>query len=404
MNKSENLQEQRRKFSCVQLYKEASTFSQQATCWFPDITNKEHSSSCLDYETAPSSHTQQQEIVYQVTKSLINMNINSLYLYMLDVLFTAIYAFLDLCTCYLGFLKHDNNFGSKMELNMRIYKFRSLSFLLFGMGGIGKNHYFGLNIIWYNEKIKLFKTGCQRLVNVAGASGGQGNKDYHDEWKQKFGEDVNTLREIGNERWMPMRVNDEDDNMDNTGGNREQLYFQEDRAENSTSASLQWDDEERNYNSDTNSQSLFRNTRSPTPLNDERDDRVYQSSGVHPNLSNPSRSPSNRQDDEEELVNNPLGDNGTSKDKNILKPSEERRLRKDISESRDDDDDDPCFFNFESEEILFLEAGQDRRAETDEGEREKPECQSEISQERDETPAAEAGSNHGGVEAAGEEG
>ncbi|CAN1342408.1 hypothetical protein LINPERPRIM_LOCUS39448 [Linum perenne] len=75
---------------------------------------------------------------------------------------------------------------------------------------------------------------------------------------------------------MPMRVNDEDDNMDNTGGNREQLYFQEDRAENSTSASLQWDDEERNYNSDTNSQSLFRNTRSPTPLNDERDDRVYQ--------------------------------------------------------------------------------------------------------------------------------
>ncbi|CAN1815877.1 hypothetical protein LINPERHAP1_LOCUS27594 [Linum perenne] len=294
MNKSENLQEQRRKFSCVQLYKEASTFSQQATCWFPDITNKEHSSSCLDYETAPSSHTQQQ--------------------------------------------------------------------------------------------------------------GGQGNKDYHDEWKQKFGEDVNTLREIGNERWMPMRVNDEDDNMDNTGGNREQLYFQEDRAENSTSASLQWDDEERNYNSDTNSQSLFRNTRSPTPLNDERDDRVYQSSGVHPNLSNPSRSPSNRQDDEEELVNNPLGDNGTSKDKNILKPSEERRLRKDISESRDDDDDDPCFFNFESEEILFLEAGQDRRAETDEGEREKPECQSEISQERDETPAAEAGSNHGGVEAAGEEG
>ncbi|CAN1184612.1 hypothetical protein LINPERHAP2_LOCUS37076 [Linum perenne] len=341
------------------------------------------------------------------------------------------------CTCYLGFLKHDNNFGSKMEFNMRMYKFGSLSFLLFGMGGIGKNHYFGPNIIckkcicydayehftswegvpqlyqgqrhewgrilpifsnehcliynpfvsantitfettrpsrkrkwlqireWYYEKIKLFKTGRQRLVNVAGASGGQGNKDYYNEWKKIFGEDVKTLREIGNERWMPMRVNEENDDMDNSGRNHEQLYSQEDTVENipsesiqrddeesnynfsppasiqrddeennynfSPPASLQRDDEERSYNSDTNSQRLLRNTRSPTPPNSQRRDRVYQSSGVHPNLSNPSRGPSNRHDDEEELGGNPLRDTATSKDKNILKPSEVHKLKKDFS-------------------------------------------------------------------------
>ncbi|CAN1184671.1 hypothetical protein LINPERHAP2_LOCUS37118, partial [Linum perenne] len=48
---------------------------------------------------------------------------------------TSIYAIWDL-------LKHDSKLGSKKEFNIRMYQCGSLRFLLFGMGGIGKNYWF----------------------------------------------------------------------------------------------------------------------------------------------------------------------------------------------------------------------------------------------------------------------
>ncbi|CAN1342297.1 hypothetical protein LINPERPRIM_LOCUS39419, partial [Linum perenne] len=56
---------------------------------------------------------------------------------------TSIYAIWDL-------LKHDSKLGSKMEFNIRMYQCGSLRFLLFGMGGIGKNYWFDHNIIRYS--------------------------------------------------------------------------------------------------------------------------------------------------------------------------------------------------------------------------------------------------------------
>ncbi|CAN1743017.1 Tubulin beta chain (Fragment) [Linum perenne] len=164
----------------------------------------------------------------------------------------------------------------------------------------------------FNKKVKLFKTGCERLLKVVGHSGGQGNKDYHDEWKENFGEDVDPLSRMGDKNWMQRRIDEEDDDRDrmaspqrNTEEDVPLLCYEEEstRSPSPLNFSRQEDQEEPNFNSPLTSPNPSKSSRSPSPLNNEGDKTTDLS----------------------------IQNTETLQNHNTLKPLERRRLKDDIS-------------------------------------------------------------------------